>query len=105
MLYPIINHLLLLENHKYDKRYKSITFKYQSVKGMVFLYDYFMQNRLYSDFKFYRVSKIKRFIEVRDYKNEAKNSQNLKYIQILYWTEFNIETRFDTKYHLSLKIR
>ena len=41
---------------------------------MVFLYDYFMKNRLYSDFKFYRVSKIKQFIAIRDYKNESKDS-------------------------------
>ena len=34
---------------------------------MVPLYDYFMVNRLYSDFKFYRVTQIKRFIEIRDF--------------------------------------
>jgi hypothetical protein len=62
----------------FRESHKSITFKFQSVKSMVFLYDYFMKNRLYSDFKFYRVSKIKRFIEVRDYKNEAKNSIEFK---------------------------
>lgn len=62
----------------FRKSDNSITFKYQTVKGMVFLYDYFMKNRLYSDFKFYRVSKIKRFIEIRDYNNEAKNSIEFK---------------------------
>jgi hypothetical protein len=62
----------------FRKSHKSITFKYQTVKGMVFLYDYFMKNRLYSDFKFYRISKIKRFIEVRDYNNEPKNSIEFK---------------------------
>jgi hypothetical protein len=56
----------------------SIAFKYQTVNGMVFLYDYFMKNRLYSDFKFYRVSKIKQFIIIRDYKNEPKNSIEFK---------------------------
>lgn len=61
-----------------DKIYYSIAFKYQTVKGMVFLYDYFMRNRLYSDFKFYRVSKIKGFIIVRDYKNDAKDSIEFK---------------------------
>jgi hypothetical protein len=60
------------------KTHNSITFKYQTVKGMVFLYDYFMKNRLYSDFKFYRVSKIKEFIVIRDYKNEAKDSIEFK---------------------------
>ena len=33
---------------------------------MISLYDYFMKNRLYSDFKFYRVSQIKNFIEIRN---------------------------------------
>ena len=34
---------------------------------MFSLYDYFMKNRLYSDFKFYRVSQIKKkFIEIRN---------------------------------------
>ena len=33
-----------------------------------------------------------------------KTVQNLKYIQILYWIEFNIEIRFDTKYRLSPKL-
>ena len=60
------------------KSHNSISFKYQTVKGMVLLYDYFMKNRLYSDFKFYRVSKIKKFIVVRDYKNEAKDSIEFK---------------------------
>jgi hypothetical protein len=56
----------------------SIVFKYQNVKEMVFLYDYFMKNRLYSDFKFYRISKIKEFILIRSYKNEAKDSLEFK---------------------------
>jgi len=67
----------LLRTHKnkgYDKILNSIAFKYQTVKGMIFLYDYFMKNRLCSDFKFYRVSKIKQFIAIRDYKNESKDS-------------------------------
>ena len=60
------------------KSHDSITFKYQTVKGMVFLYDYFMKNRLYSDFKFYRVSKIKEFLVIRDYKNDNKDSIEFK---------------------------
>ena len=72
------------------KSYDSISFKYQTVKGMVFLYDYFMKNRLYSDFKFYRVSKIKGFIVVRDYKNEAKDSIEFKIYSefILDWIQY-----------------
>ena len=63
---------MLRESHN------SITFKYQTVKGMVYLYDYFMKNRLYSDFKFYRISKIKEFIVIRDYKNDYKYTIEFK---------------------------
>ncbi len=56
------------------KNHKSIAFKYQTVKGMVFLYQYFMINRLFSDMKFYRVSKILKFIEIRKYNNYSFNS-------------------------------
>jgi hypothetical protein len=65
-------------NKKAKKEYKSIGFKYQTVGGMLYLYDFFMKNRLYSDFKFYRVTKIKEFILIRDYKNEPQNSLEFK---------------------------
>jgi hypothetical protein len=66
------------KNNSPGKLFKSITFKYQRVNGMVFLYDYFMKNRLYSDMKFYRISKIKPFLEIRHYQNEPKDSINFK---------------------------
>lgn len=50
------------------KHFSSIGFKFQNVNNMLFIYDYFMRNRLYCDMKFYRVTKIKRFIEIRKYK-------------------------------------
>jgi hypothetical protein len=56
------------------KSYSSITFKFQSVDGMLFVYDYFMRNRLYCDMKFYRVTKIKPFIQIRKYSNSPINS-------------------------------
>jgi len=56
------------------KIFKSIAFKFQNVDNMLFVYDYFMHNRLYSDIKFYRVTKIKPFIEIRKYKNSPLNS-------------------------------
>lgn len=56
------------------KNFTSIAFKFQNVNSMLFIYDYFMQNRLFCDFKFYRVSKIKPFIEIRKYKTSPKNS-------------------------------
>lgn len=71
--------LLRKQKNKLNKReYKSIAFKYQTIKGMIYLYDFFMKNRLYSDFKFYRVTKIKEFIIIRDYKNEPHNSSEFK---------------------------
>lgn len=53
---------------KRNKDYPRILFKFQSVKGMSLLCDYFVENRLYSNFKFSRVNKIRKFIEIRDYK-------------------------------------
>jgi Cytochrome C and Quinol oxidase polypeptide I/LAGLIDADG endonuclease len=85
---------ILLRKHKSSSEgkifFNSIAFKFQTVKGMVFLYDYFMKNRLYSDFKFYRVSKIKQFITVRDYKNDLKDSIEFKIYSdfILDWIQY-----------------
>ena len=72
------------------KSHDSITYKYQTVKGMIYLYNYFMKNRLYSDFKFYRVSKIKPFIAIRDYKNKPKNSAEFKVYSefMLNWIQY-----------------
>jgi hypothetical protein len=67
-----------VNNNKSTKEYKSIAFKYQTVGGMIYLYDFFIKNRLYSDFKFYRVTKIKKFISIRDYKNYSKDSLEFK---------------------------
>jgi hypothetical protein len=66
------------KNKKIEKEYKSIAFRYQTVKGMMYLYEFFMKNRLYSDFKFYRVTKIKEFILIRNYNKEPKNSIEFK---------------------------
>ena len=49
------------------KHFSSIAFKFQNVNNMLFIYDYFMHNRLYSDMKFYRVTQIKPFVEIRKY--------------------------------------
>ena len=56
------------------KKFTSIAFKFQNVNSMLFIYDYFMHNRLYCDIKFYRVTKIKPFIEIRKYKPSPKHS-------------------------------
>jgi len=61
-------------NMQGSKHFLSIAFKFQNVNGMLFIYDYFMHNRLYCDMKFYRVTKIKPFIEIRKYKTSPINS-------------------------------
>lgn len=50
------------------KDFTSIAFKFQNVNNMLYIYNYFMHNRLYCDMKFYRVTQIKPFIEIRKYK-------------------------------------
>ena len=66
---------ILERTHKSGRVEKhSIQFKFQKVQSMIPIYDYFMINRLYSDMKFYRVSKIKPFIEIRKYKTTPKGS-------------------------------
>lgn len=67
-----------------------IVFKYQTVNGMIWLYDYFMQCRLFCDIKFYRVSKIKRFLELRHYQNSAKHSIQFKVYRdfLLHWIQY-----------------
>jgi hypothetical protein len=57
-----------------SKNFTSIAFKFQNVNNMLFIYDYFMSNRLYCDIKFYRVGKIKSFLKIRKYKTFPKNS-------------------------------
>jgi len=77
-------------NSKYNREYKSICFRFQTVKGMMPLYDYFMKNRLYSDFKFYRVTKINKFLLIRNYKYEPKGSVEFKIYSdfVLDWIQY-----------------
>lgn len=93
MLSLIINLVSYLEQKKNDspgKTFKSIAIKFQTVNGMIHLYNYFMKNRLFSDFKFYRVSKIKKFIEIRGYSNYPKNSPEFKVYSsfVLDWIQY-----------------
>lgn len=62
----------------HNKNFLSLAFKFQNVDSMLFIYDYFMHNRLYCDMKFYRVTKIKPFIEIRKYKTSPLNSVEYK---------------------------
>ena len=59
---------------KDSKNFTSIVYKFKNVNNMLFIYDYFMHNRLYCDMKFYRVTKIKPFINIRKYKTYPKYS-------------------------------
>jgi LAGLIDADG endonuclease len=79
-----------IKHKKTNKEYGSITFRYQTVKGMMLIYNYFMKNRLYSDFKFYRVTKIKEFILIRKYNKESKNSIEFKIYSdfLLDWIQY-----------------
>lgn len=72
------------------KNFASIAFKFQNVNSMLFIYDYFMHNRLYCDLKFYRVTKIKPFIEIRKYKTSPKNSLEHKIYSnfVLNWIKY-----------------
>lgn len=87
-----------------SKDFTSIAFKFQNVNSMLFIYDYFMQNRLYCDIKFYRVSKIKPFIEIRKYKTCPKNSIEHKIYSnfVINWIKYEnplwYKVPFVTKY-------
>ena len=61
----------VVPNNKY---YTSIAYKFQNVNSMLFIYDYFLKNRLYCDMKFYRVTKIKTFMDIRKFKTSPRNS-------------------------------
>lgn len=73
------------------KDFTSIAFKFQNVNSMIFIYDYFMHNRLYCDVKFYRVTKIKPFIEIRKYKASPIDSVEHKIYSnfIIDWIKYN----------------
>ena len=88
-----------------EKTYYSIAFKYQNVKQMIYIYDFFMKNRLYSDFKFYRVSKIKPFLLIRDFKNYPNNSlEYKKYSEfMLDWIQYKNPTWYKSLFVDKLK--
>lgn len=59
------------KNQTKGKTFQSIVFKWQTVKAMPHVYNYFIAVRLFCDMKFYRITRIKRFLELRSYKNKA----------------------------------
>jgi hypothetical protein len=80
---------LLKRNQTAGKIFNSIRFSYQTVDNMLNIYNYILKNRLYSDIKFYRVMKIKKFLELRSFKNYNKNT-----------TQYEIFIKFMREYML-----
>ena len=72
---------------------------------MVPLYDYFMVNRLYSDFKFYRLTKIKKFIEIRKYQKSDFDSVEFKIYSdfVMDWIQY--QNPLWTKVHFVKNLR
>ncbi len=83
--------LLCTPNITYSTNFKILNFKYQSVNSMSSMYEYFMENRLYSDYKFHKVSLIKKFLEIRHCQYADKNSVNYAiYCDFLFeWFHYN----------------
>lgn len=97
---------VIFRTHKNSsKHYKSIAFKYQNMNNMVFIYDFFMKNRLYSDFKFYRISKIKYFLEIRDFKYYPKDTLEFKKYSefILDWIQYKNPSWYKLSYIEKIK--
>lgn len=61
----------------------SILFRYQNVNGMILIYNYCMKNRLFCDFKFYRITKIPYFIQIRKFKYSKNIKEYLLYKSFL----------------------
>ena len=61
-------------NQTKGKIFYSVRFSFDTVENMIHIYNFVMGFRLYSDFKFYRVSKIPTFLKIRHYKNEPLGS-------------------------------
>ena len=74
---------------------------------MVPLYDYFMKNRLYSDFKFFRVTQIKKFIEIRNLKHSEFDSVEYKIYSnfVLNWIQYLNPLWTKVKFINNLRLR
>ena len=75
-----------------------IAFKFQNVNNMLFIYDYFMHNRLYCDIKLYRVSKIRKYKTSPLYSWEHKIYSNFVINFIKYQNPLWYRIPFVTKY-------
>jgi|TARA_B110000261_G_scaffold164645_1_gene215645 hypothetical protein len=69
-------------NQTKDKIFYSVRFEFSMTSKMIHLYDFVMKSRVYSDFKFYRFSQIKSFLQVRHFqKFPKKSSEHIAYSQ------------------------
>lgn len=84
---PNIKPSIYLRKHQ---QFSSIAFKYQTVNSMIYLYEYFLLNRLYCDMKFYRITKIINFMDIRKYSKYPYDSEEyLIYSEfILNWIQY-----------------
>jgi len=62
------------KSNQTNGKFQSISFKYQTVKSMIFVYQYFMINPLYGSMKGYRVNQIKPFLALRHYRTYSWTS-------------------------------
>ena len=86
---PVVYHRKK-KNQTPGKVFNSIAFKYQTVGGMGYLYEYFKENELYCNMKYYRVMKIKEFLEIRHYRNYQYDSEEFKRYSrfVLDWIQY-----------------
>ena len=66
-------------NQNREKIFYSIRMSYASTDNMLPLYEYALRNRLYSDFKFFRIMQIKPFLKIRQYKNSKEKEELIIY--------------------------
>lgn len=67
-------YFLQKRNQSAGKTFYSTRFIWQNSNNTIWLYEYACKNRLFSDFKFYRFMQIKRFVEIKHFKNAKKDS-------------------------------
>lgn len=61
-------------NQSRKKIFYSVRFSYDRISDMALVYNFFKKHGSYSQFKFFRLMKIKKFLEVRHFKNFPKGS-------------------------------
>ena len=65
---------LVKRNQTKGKIFYSVRFSFETVENMIHIYNFVMGFRLYSDFKFYRVSMIPTFLKIRHFQKKPLGS-------------------------------